>query len=152
VVEVCGGLSMQSFCMYCKHNRNAPPSSPQPPAPCHTPKNPHATQHAAPDSPHLHKQAARQHVGDRDQPHEVVDVRLDAARDAGVLDLHRHAAAVLEHGRVHLADAGGGAGRPLKLCRGGGVAMVVLLWLVVGTDDRVQGLASSGEQGCTMHA
>jgi hypothetical protein len=46
---------------------------------------------------------------------QVVDVALDAGRDAGILDLEREDAAVLRDGAVHLADRGRGHGLGVEL-------------------------------------
>ena len=56
--------------------------------------------------PHLgcgvHVEALGQDVGVGDEAHEVVDVALDAARHAWVLDLHGRPAPVVQGGPMHL--------------------------------------------------
>lgn len=50
----------------------------------------------------LHIQPLGQQVANADDAHQVVHIALNAASDARVLDLHHHAAPIVQHAAVHL--------------------------------------------------
>ena len=59
-----------------------------------------------PARPHLgcrvHIEALGQHIGVGDESHQVIDIALNAARYARVLNLHGRLAPVMQGGPVHL--------------------------------------------------
>ena len=53
----------------------------------------------------LHVQPLGQQVADADDAHQIVHIALNAASDARVLDLHHHAAPIVQHAAVHLQQS-----------------------------------------------